>query len=169
MRLRSPVRFDASSAPLTLDGLPYRGSLVIGRSGSGLYVVNDVPLESYLRGVVPREMPGELASEALRAQAVAARSYALATMKPHSSFDLYADTRSQVYGGIRAEHEATDRAVASTAGEVLSWQGGVATTYFSSTSGGRTAAIGDAWAGSNARPYLVSVADPFDARSPHHR
>ncbi|MDX6511926.1 MAG: hypothetical protein QOE36_1430, partial [Gaiellaceae bacterium] len=94
------------------------------------------------------------------------RSYALAVRKT-GAFDLYADTRSQVYAGVEAERPSTNEAVDATAGQVVLYGGKVATTYFYSSSGGRTASIQDVW---NARPvpYLVSVADPYDTISPHH-
>ena len=114
-------------------------------------------------------MPDDWHPEALRAQAVVARSYALATLKPGTLFDLYADTRSQVYGGIEAEAATTNRAIGSTAGKVLFWNGRVATTFYHSTSGGRTVSIAEAWPKATAVPYLVSVADPHDTLSKHHR
>jgi stage II sporulation protein D len=150
----------------------YRGALRIGpaRSG-GLRVANIVRIEDYLRGVVPKEMPaswGDEAPAALRAQAVAARSYALATLRRGGDFEVYDDTRSQVYGGVAAEDPRTTRAVVETRGRVVMFEGSVATTYFHSTSGGRTEAAHRAWPGSTPLPYLVSVADPFDEISPLH-
>ena len=109
-------------------------------------------------------MPDDWHPEALRAQSVVARSYALATLKPGTLFDLYADTRSQVYGGIAAEAATTNRAIGSTAGRVLFWNGRVATTFYHSTSGGRTVSIAEAWPRATPVPYLVSVAGP--ARQP---
>ena len=132
-------------------------------------MVNRLPLDRYLRGVVPWEMPEDWHREALKAQAVVARSYALATLKPDKLFDLYADTRSQVYGGIRAEEVTTNRAIAATAGRVLFWNGRVATTFYHSTSGGRTAPIAEVWPRATPLPYLVSVPDPYDRISKHHR
>ena len=167
--LKAPLRFEPGVRPLKLDGKGYRGALVVERVGSSLTIVNRLPLDRYLRGVVPWEMPDDWHPEALRAQAVVARSYALATLKPGKLFDLYADTRSQVYGGIAAEDETTNRAIGATAGRVLLWKGRVATTFYHSTSGGRTAAIGEVWPGSAPVPYLVSVADPYDTISKHHR
>jgi SpoIID/LytB domain protein len=114
-------------------------------------------------------MPDDWHREALRAQAVVARSYALATLKPGTLFDLYADTRSQVYGGIRAEAASTNRAIGSTAGRVLYWNGRVATTFYHSTSGGRTVSNEEAWPGAGPVPYLVSVSDPYDGLSKLHR
>ena len=146
---------------LSVDGAGYRGELQVFPNGGGVAVVNVVSLERYLRGVVPWEMPHRWNPEALKAQAVAARSYALATLKHGQAFDLYADTRDQVYGGIRAETDATNRAVGATAGQILTYRGRVALAYYSSTSGGRTEA--------GSKPYLASVSDPYDGISPHHR
>ena len=122
-KLRLPLRYEAGASPLTLDGKAYRGALIVHRDAGKLLVVNKLPLDRYLRGVVPWEMPDDWHPEALRAQSVVARSYALATLKPGTRFDLYADTRSQVYGGIAAEAASTNRAIGSTAGRVaaLGW------------------------------------------------
>ena len=98
-----------------LGGSRYRGSLEVRRSGSGLMAVNALGLEDYVRGVVARESPSTWPAEALKAQAVAARTYAITTAKPGAAFDQYADVRSQVYGGVGAETTATDAAVAATA------------------------------------------------------
>ncbi|MEO5575026.1 MAG: SpoIID/LytB domain-containing protein [Gaiellaceae bacterium] len=168
-QLRLPLRFVAGAAPLRLDGDAYRGALLVHRREGRLTIVNRLPLDRYLRGVVPWEMPDDWHPEALRAQAVVARSYALATLKPATLFDLYADTRSQVYGGIAAEEVSTNRAIGSTAGRVLLWRGRVATTFYHSTSGGQTVSIAEAWPRATPVPYLVSVADPHDDLSKHHR
>jgi len=161
--LRPPLRIVAGVQPLALDGAGYRGELVVRR---GISVVNDLPLERYLRGVVPWEMPSRWNADALRAQAVAARTYALATRNPGWTFDLYADTRDQMYGGIRAEKRSTNLAVGATAGRILTWDGEPARTYYFSTSGGRTESSHDAFR-SGVIPYLRSVPDPYDA-GPHH-
>ncbi len=113
-------------------------------------------------------MPYSWAPEALKAQAVAARSYALATRKVAAPFDLYPDTRSQMYLGIAHEQTSTNAAVDATAGQVLLFDGQVARTFFFSTSGGRTANATDVWAGGQSTPYLVSVPDPYDVISPYH-
>ena len=128
--------------------------------------MNTVALDSYLRGVVPSEMPNRWPAEALAAQAIVARTYALAHL--HSGdFDVYSDTRSQVYGGIAAEAASSDDAVAETAGQVVLYDGELADTFFFSSSGGRTANVQDVWGGA-AVPYLVSVSDPYDTLSPYH-
>jgi stage II sporulation protein D len=166
--LASPVRFEPGAEPLALDRR-YRGAIVVSVSGRKLNAVNAVGLEAYLYGVVPREMPASWDAEALKAQAVAARSYALVSMRSGGSFDLYSDTRSQVYGGLDAEDARANAAIDATAGQVVLYGGAVAHTFFFSTSGGRTAAIADVWPGSQPLPYLVSVEDPHDDLSPYHR
>lgn len=165
--LRAPLLVAPGAAPLQLDGRRYRGTLEVALVQGRLRVVNGVPLEQYLFGVVPREVPFRWPDEALKAQAVAARSYALAVRRS-GPFDLYADQRSQVYGGMDVEQLSTTAAVLATAGEVLLYGSRVATTYFFSTSGGRTANVADVWPGSAPVPYLVAVDDPYDAVSPHH-
>jgi stage II sporulation protein D len=165
--LLGPLVFSPGGNALSLNGTPYRGALQVTRAGSALQIVNVVGLDLYLMGVVPREMPNTWPLEALKAQAVVARSYALAHLK-HGAFDLYPDTRSQVYGGIRAESPSSNAAVSSTAGRVVLYHGKVADTMFFSTSGGRTAAVQDAYPNAQPVPYLVSVPDPYDTLSPYH-
>ena len=167
--LTGPVSFLASSgAPLSLAGKRYRGRIDVSLSSKQkkLLAVNAVGLEAYLQGVVPREMPSDWPEEALKAQAVAARSYALASRKPGGAFDVYGDVRSQVYGGIAAENPSTSAAVQATKGEVLRYDGVIATTFFYSTSGGRTADATEVLG--KALPYIVSTPDPYDKVSPWH-
>ena len=167
VKLAGPVEFLPGAAPLRLDR-PYRGTIRVDVKGDRLRAINVVGLEPYLYGVVPAEVPDHWPADVLKAQAVAARTYALATRKTNGDFDLYDDVRSQVYRGIDEEEDSTNQAVDETAGEVLLYNGRVVTTYFHSTSGGRTASIADVWPGSNQVPYLVSVDDPYDSLSPHH-
>ena len=152
-----------------LGGSRYRGSLEVRRSGSGLMAVNALGLEDYVRGVVARESPSTWPAEALKAQAVAARTYAITTAKPGAAFDQYADVRSQVYGGVGAETTATDAAVAATRDQVVTYAGSPAVTYFFSTSGGRTENVENSFLGSAPKPWLRSVSDPYDSVSPRHR
>jgi stage II sporulation protein D len=147
---------------------PYRGGLVARNAGGSLQVINAVGLEAYVKGVVASEIPASWHPQALRAQAVVARSYGLATARG-GPFDHYADTRSQVYGGLEAEAEATNRAVAATAGVVVTHRGEPATTYYFSSSGGRTESSEFGFAAGRRIPYLRSVDDPFDDGSPEHR
>jgi stage II sporulation protein D len=167
--LQEPLRFEPGAQPLTVDGDGYRGDVVVKSKPGGLMVVNVVPLDRYLRGVVPWEVPIGWQQATYEAQAVAARSYTLATLHPGADFDLYPDTRDQMYGGIRAERPETNLAVGATAGEVLTYDDAVITAYYFSTSGGWTSAVQDAWPGRAPAPYLVSVPDPYDSISPHHQ
>jgi stage II sporulation protein D len=165
-QLPGPLLFTGLTTPVRLDGKRYRGSVEIAVDQGKLRAINAVGLEAYLYGVVPDEVPDDWPAETLKAQAVVARSYALAVRKS-GPYDLYADVRSQVYGGFDAEAATTTAAVKATAGEVVTYGGKVATTYFFSTSGGRTASVADVWSGTPV-PYLVSVPDPYDTASPHH-
>jgi stage II sporulation protein D len=158
----------AGGASIRLGGVgAYRGKLIGRNVGGQLYAINKIGLEGYLRGVIPNEVPASWPSDALRAQAVAARSYALATRLNGNGYDLYDDTRSQVYGGRSSETRTTNRAAKRTDGQVIKAGGGVATAYFFSTSGGQTENSEFVFA--EPRSYLKSVKDPQDRRSPVHR
>src|SRR5580765_7518840 len=157
--LPGPLLFQPGAAALGLKHR-HRGSIQIDVTNGKLRAINMVGLEQYLYGVVPSEMPFTWLPEALKAQAVAARSYALATRRT-GAFDLYPDTRSQVYLGIEHEKPSTNAAVNATAGRVVLYEGEVAKTFFFSTSGGRTASAEDVFG--EPVPYLVSVADPYDS------
>jgi stage II sporulation protein D len=162
--LPGPLLFQPGASPLDLRRR-YRGTIQVDVDSGRLRAINLVGLEQYLYGVVPSEMPFGWAPEALKAQAVVARSYALAVRKA-GPFNLYPDTRSQVYLGLDHEKPSTNAAVDATSGKVLLYQGAIAKTYFFSTSGGRTASSEDVWG--TPIPYLVSVPDPFDSISPYH-
>jgi stage II sporulation protein D len=164
--LPGPLTFVPGTSPLWLRN-PYRGTFTVSANGKKLTVVNTVGIEAYTRGVVSSEMPHDWPLEAVKAQAVAARSYALAHLRG-GTFDVFNDTRDQVYGGIAAETPVGDQAVASTRRQVLLYGGKVASTFFFSSSGGRTANVTDVFVNAKPTPYLVSVRDPFDVYSPYH-
>ncbi len=145
----------------------YRGKLRVKASGGGLMIVNVVGVDGYAMGVIANEMPASWPQQALRVQAVAARSYALAT-SVGGLFDVYDDTRSQVYGGKGSETRATNRACRHTKRQVVRYRKRIATTYFSSTSGGQTEAVQFAFPGATPVPYLNSVEDRYDRISPYH-
>ena len=165
--LPPPLLFSPGSGPLAYGGRAYRGQVRVKKTGSALQVVNVVGLEPYLWGVVTSEMPDRWPAEALAAQAVVARTYALAHLHK-GDFDVYPDTRSQVYGGIAGESSSSTEAVNESAGEVVLYKGDIADTYFFSSSGGKTANVEDVWPTSKPEPYLVSVPDPYDSLSPYH-
>jgi stage II sporulation protein D len=173
-RLRAPVTVSGGASTVlrgtAQNGLRngiYRGRLVLSRTGRAVLVVNSVAIEPYLYGVVPSEMPASWPAEALKAQAVVARSYALKSRRPGAAFDVYADVRSQVYRGVLAETAASNAAVKGTRGHVVTAGGDIAQTFFFSTSGGRTASNEEAFGGTRIS-YLRPVADPYDTLSPYH-
>ena len=148
----------------------YRGALEVSPAGpKGLSAVNALPIDTYVQGVVAGEMPASWDLEALKVQAVAARSYALTTDAGGDLFDQFPDTRSQVYKGVEGETNRTNSAVAGTGGEILRYRGAVATTYYSSSSGGQTESVHHAFPGGAPAGYLRSVQDPADRISPNYR
>ncbi len=125
--------------------------------------VKRVPLERYVRGVVAAEMPSSWPAAALEAQAVASRTYALTAHAGGSRFDVYSDTRSQVYRGVAAETAATNAAVSATAGQIVLYAGKPAITYFFASSGGMTESVQNGFQGAEPQPWLLGVSDPYDA------
>ncbi len=179
-RFRPPMRVtNAAGEPLKLlgtagNGVPngtYRGWFEFRPGTMGeVLAINAVGLEQYVAGVIANEAIPSWPAAALRAQAVAARGYAITTSRAgKDGWDHYPDTRSQVYRGVAGEHPNTNRAVNATAGEVVTYDGEPITTYFFSTSGGHTENIENVWPGAEPKPYLRGVPDPYDDISPYHR
>ncbi|HEY5144486.1 MAG TPA: SpoIID/LytB domain-containing protein [Solirubrobacteraceae bacterium] len=174
-----PLRITApSGGAITLAGPAangvsdgsYRGALEFRPGIGGLMAINALDLESYVAGVISAEVPASWPDEALRTQAIAARTYAITTNAGGSQgFTQYADTRSQMYRGVGAESPSTGAAVAATRGMVVTYQGRPVTTYFFSSSGGRTENVENSFVGASPEPWLKSVADPYDTVSPSHR
>jgi stage II sporulation protein D len=148
----------------------YRGALEF-RPGTfgGVNAINALPVDEYIKGVIPLESPASWPIEALKAQAVAARTYALTTSKGGDGFEHYPDTRSQVYGGASAEQPSTNLAADQTAGQLVTYDGTPVPTYFFSTSGGRTEDVENTSLGTEPQPWLRSVEDEYDHVSPKHR
>jgi stage II sporulation protein D len=166
--LEGPLTFLPSAGGLVSVGnRSYRGTIEVTSTGPALQAIDVVGLEAYVQGVVPGEMPTAWPAAALQAQAIAARSYALATLVKGRAWDLYPDGRSQQYLGAGAETPETTAAVKATSGSVLLYGGTAATTFYSSSSGGRTQSGFDAF-GLDV-PYLPAQDDPWDVRSPYHR
>lgn len=171
----SPVTFTPSQGALNIltatdlgDTGTYRGLLRVVREDGNLMMVNVVPLESYLRGVVPHEVPPSWPIEALKAQACAARAFVLGSRKPTQSWDVYCDVRSQAYVGIGIEDPSTDRAVRETAGIVPVHNDKPILAVYFSCSGGRTESIQYGWPGASSIPYLKGVDDPYDTYATLH-
>ena len=166
---RGDLEFNADGAPITLllpgrTSAAYRGVLRAASPRPGRMdrdTVNILPLDSYLRGVVPREIPALWSPQAVQAQAVAARTYAAFERADKTGYYQICDTVAcQAYGGYSAEHPASDAAIAATAGQIVTYGGQPAFTQFSASNGGASIAGG--------QPYLVSKADPYDtAASPY--
>src|SRR3954452_16151306 len=147
----------------------YRGVLEFAPTAfKGLSVINSLGLDDYLQGVVPAESPASWPAEALKAQAIAARTHAITTAKS-DAFDHYADTRSQVYQGVGIEAASTNAAVAATRGRIVTYGGQPVVTYFFSTSGGKTEDVENTTLGTEPKPWLKSVDDAYDSVSPRHR
>jgi SpoIID/LytB domain protein len=124
--------------------------------------VTRVPLERYVRGVVADEMPSSWPAAALEAQAVASRTFALTSHAGGARFDVYSDTRSQVYRGVAAETAATNAAVAVTAGQIVLYGAKPAITYFFASSGGMTENVENGFPGAEPEPWLKGVADTYE-------
>jgi stage II sporulation protein D len=166
--LKGDGEFYAAGDPITLvtpaGERSYRGRLRAVRASGSRVTVNDVSLESYLKGVVPLEIPASWSPNAVRAQAVAARTYASYERKhPQSrAYQLCDTTSCQVYGGYSAEYDASNRAVDATARQILLADGEPAFTQFASSSGG--------WTSAGSVSYLPAKKDPYDgwAGNPVH-
>ncbi len=151
-----------SGVPVLVNGRSYRGLVTILRDRTGITLVNRVRLEAYLQGVISAEMGrrSSIEQEALRAQAVVSRTYALRNVGRWSAegFDLYSSVADQVYGGLGTETPEGREAVASTRGEILTYGGAPIDAFFYSTCGGRTADGTEVFRAAD-RPYLRSVPD----------
>lgn len=149
----------SGAGELALDGRRYRGALELRHKGGGLTAVNIVPVDDYLRSVVPEEMPVDWPAEAIKAQSVAARSFALASRGRHASegYDLCTTTHCQLYTGTAAEKSASNAAIKATRGEVLTYGGKPIEALFHTDSGGMTENSEDVW-GSHV-PYLRAAKD----------
>jgi stage II sporulation protein D len=161
----------AGAGKVTIAGLgTYRGALELVPTDSdagSLNVIDALPVDQYVKGVVPNESPPSWPQAELRAQAIAARSFALTVNVGGNGFGLYDDTRSQVYEGIDSETASTNAAADATKGQVVTYGSEIAETYFSACSGGHTESVQDVFFGPPI-PYLVGVPDPYDYYCPLH-
>lgn len=144
----------------TWEGKPYRGKLVVYNEAGGLVAVNVLGMEAYLYGVIGPEMGASAPLEALKAQAVVSRSYALSFLGKGLLFDVKADTSNQVYKGYSAETARIRQAGDETAGEVLFYGGKVVLAYFHANAGGYTEDSENVWG--EVLPYLRGVPSPDD-------
>lgn len=148
----------------------YRGALeILRQKASDMTLINVLPTEEYLYGVVPGEIGAASHVEALKAQAVAARTYTLNTLSKYShlKFNLCTTTYTQVYKGYSVEKPATNKAVDDTKGEIVTYNDKPAAIFYFSSSGGKTEDVKNVW-GSEDYPYLVSVDDPYESGKSWH-
>jgi SpoIID/LytB domain protein len=153
------IRVSKGEKPGT--GRLYAGQMALQPNAYGTYtLVNEVPLETYLRGVVPNEIGTNVPTAALESQAILARTYALRNLRRFAvdNYQLCADTHCQVYYGLSGATPKTDKAIAATRGIVLTYNNQLVDALYSSTTGGVTAFFSDVWNGEN-RPYLRPVID----------
>lgn len=164
------VRPFGAGSFVTWNGKPYRGELLVGRSDSGAVVINRLPMDSYLRGVVPLEIGNRTAAEmaAVQGQAVAARTYAYKHLNDARAFDMYATVQDQVYGGVGAEKALSDSAISSTADAVVLYDGKPINTPYHSTCGGSTAGVSEVWYDQPDEPYLKPVSDRIPGTSGYY-
>ena len=164
-----PLRADTRLSLYGPSGLyhRYRGTIVAQPSGGILYMINELSIEDYLRGL--GEVPSSWPLEAIKAQIVAARCYALTHLGSTALYDVDDTTRYQVYRGVDAETASQNAAVDQTSGQVLLSGGHVIIAFFSASDGGHTANVSDVFGGSLASyPYLRGVLDPYDVVAPRH-
>ncbi len=160
----TPARLQpASNGFIRIADKLYRGEMLLRRAGNDrITLINVLDMERYLMGVVPFEIGRPAGGyEAIKAQAVAARTYAIGGMGSRNAlgFDFYATVADQVYGGASGEDSVVSRAVQETRGEILTYRGQPIIAYYSSTCGGRTARVEEVWPWRNGQPYLQSRSD----------
>ncbi len=160
----TPARLQPASNGFVMIGdKPYRGEMLLRRAGNDrITLINVLDMERYLIGVVPFEIGRRPdAVEAIKAQAIAARTYAIGGMGSRNAlgFDFYATVADQVYGGASGEDSLITRAVMDTRGQIITYRGEPIIAYYSSTCGGRTAAVAEVWPWRNGQPYLQSRSD----------
>ncbi len=173
LQLNSEVRLTPLEGEdrIKVNGKPYRGSLLLkATANKTVTIIEELGIEEYLYGVLPYEMSPDWPLEALKAQSVAARTFALANMGKfgQDGFDLSADIRSQVYGGSRFDNPRILEAVRSTAGEALTYKGKLVPAYFHACCGGHTTAPSTVWGAGQLRP-LVGIRDAYCLNSQHYR
>ncbi|MCC7429736.1 SpoIID/LytB domain-containing protein [bacterium] len=167
-----------SNSPILVNSKSYGGKIILKPVDENVFnVIEKVELERYLKGVVPSEIPStdKKNFEAIKAQAVAARTYALKNIGKHKNLgiDVWASVKDQVYNGLSGEAELSNKAVEETEGLVISYEGKVQDIFFFSTCGGKTENNSELWSGEQ-KPHLTTISDAKDDGdfckiSPHHR
>ena len=171
-KMETSVLDITSSSYLKVNEREYRGKIkIIRESGQALTVINELGIEEYLYGVIREEISPAWPLEAVKAQAVAARTFALNQLGRHeeAGFDLCATTHCQVYGGASSEDPRSLAAVDKTQGEVLTYRGKLIYAPYHATCGGSTEDVTRVWSDLKRLPYLKGTRDGFCRDSPHYR
>lgn len=159
----------APDGTFAFAGKRWRGApSTVGGADGTFALVTTIDIDQYLQGVVPLEAPPSWPAAALQAQAIVARTFALARRSLSRPWDVRADESDQRWGGVEAEHPATSAAIAATRGRTLRFGGGPASVFYSSCCGGHTADASTIWNGAPL-PYLRGVDDPYCAQAPEFR
>ncbi|MDR1087450.1 MAG: SpoIID/LytB domain-containing protein [Endomicrobium sp.] len=169
--LSLPVKIKPSNGAIFANSKPYRGYILLIKSGKKINVINVLNIEDYVKGVLPKEIDSGWPKEALKAQAVISRTYAMANLNSHlaQGFDLCSITHCQVYGGLGIETESSNQAVLETKGEILTFEGKPAQTVFHATCAGHTEDPKHIWVRKETPPYLKGVRCRYCSDSPHAR
>jgi len=165
----SMVRLITKGDSVRVNGRSYRDSIILKNKNSRLSAINEIGVESYLCGVLPRELSPEWDEEALKAQAVVSRTYIMANLGRFAKkgYDLTSCENSQVYGGLGCEKPQTSAAVRKTAGEVIKYRGKVARVYFHADAAGYTESPEFVWGSASPPPYLKGKREPVRKRTPY--
>lgn len=158
---------DVYNSIIKVDENKYRDYITFLINGDGLLKINHINIENYLLGVLPREIPASSPVDALRAQAIVARSFTYTNLAKHSKngYNLCSSTDCQVYGGYDGEHPNTNQAIIDTYGEYIAYGGQVISAFYHSSSGGYTESSEKVWGGN--LPYLVAVEDIYSINAPN--
>lgn len=161
---------ETDSSLCLVDWRRYRGSLLIKKKGKFLEVINELPLEEYLYGVIKWEISPDWPPVAVAAQAIAARTYALkkleTSLPENQDYHLLSTEDDQVYGGVESEDPRSTNSVESTRGKVITYEGQLINAHYNACCGGYTATSADVWG--KPFPYLEARADPFCKDSPYY-
>lgn len=157
---------DRNNSIIKVDENRYRDYITFLIKGNSVLKINHINIENYLFGVLPREIPASSPMDALRAQAVVARSYTYTSLNKHmdEGYNLCSSTHCQVYGGYEWEHPNTNQAIIDTYGEYVVYDGHIINTPYHSNSGGHTESSEKVWGGS--LPYLIAVEDDYSTNAP---
>lgn len=166
--LKARIRIKPENGNFLFQNVRYRGEVIIDPSSEGILIINRVELEDYLQSVVPSEVPSTWPEEALKAQAICARTYVIREMlnKTNQPFDVSKTTSSQVYSGMDKENPRTTKAVEDTKGTILIYNGEPIEAFFHSNAGGYTEKPENVW--TKSLPYLLHVDSSYDADAPNY-